>query len=192
MTRPAAVHTFHSFSFQVINQSLKSGYFPASTQFWLADKTELIWLTAKRAIVNLERQKQIAIEAVDPEEALQAIGLWKGALIPPDRAGSYTSPFLPLVYQEFERLRSEENVLTFDDFIPAAISLLQITTYIGGKSYKDIQFLIVDEYQDINYGQQQLIELLAGGHADVMVVGDDDQTIYEWRGAAPETSRIDD
>lgn len=128
-TLQPAVHTFHSFSFQVINQSLKSGYFPASTQFWLADKTELIWLTAKRAIANLERQKQVSVEAIDPEEALHAIGLWKGALIPPNRAGSFTSPCLPLVYQEFERLRNEENVLTFDDFIPTAVSLLQITPF---------------------------------------------------------------
>ena len=45
--------------------------------------------------------------------------------------------------------------------------------------------MIVDEYQDVNFGQQRLIELLAGSQADVMVVGDDDQTIYEWRGARP-------
>ena len=50
---------------------------------------------------------------------------------------------------------------------------------------QSLQHLIVDEYQDINYGQQRLIELLAGSQADVMVVGDDDQTIYEWRGARP-------
>jgi len=48
-----------------------------------------------------------------------------------------------------------------------------------------LDHLIVDEYQDINYGQQQLIRLLAGERADVMVVGDDDQTIYEWRAARP-------
>jgi DNA helicase-2/ATP-dependent DNA helicase PcrA len=48
-----------------------------------------------------------------------------------------------------------------------------------------IDHLIVDEYQDVNYGQEQLIRLLAGTRADVMVVGDDDQTIYEWRGARP-------
>jgi hypothetical protein len=61
----------------------------------------LIWLTIKRAIQSLERQKQIPSESVESEEALNAISLWKGALLPPDRAGSYTSPYLPLVYQEF-------------------------------------------------------------------------------------------
>lgn len=180
-----SVHTFHSFSFQVINQMTKYGFLPANTQYWLADKSELIWLTVKRAISNLERSEVIPVEAVDPEEALSAINLWKGSLIPPERAGSTSSPYLPLVYQEFEALRLSENALTFDDFVPSAIQLMESHPLIRSRYCQDIQHLIVDEYQDINYGQQRLIELLAGKQADVMVVGDDDQTIYEWRGARP-------
>ncbi|MCZ7543299.1 MAG: UvrD-helicase domain-containing protein [Anaerolineae bacterium] len=53
------------------------------------------------------------------------------------------------------------------------------------REWCNYDFVIVDEYQDVNYGQQRLIELVAGHWADVMVVGDDDQTIYEWRGARP-------
>ena len=49
-----------------------------------------------------------------------------------------------------------------------------------------MKYIIVDEYQDINLGQERLVELLASHGADVMVVGDDDQTIYEWRGARSE------
>ncbi len=184
-TRQPAVHTFHSFSFHVINQMVKNSVLPPSTQFWLADKSELIWLTVKRAITSLEKAKHIPPEAVDPEDALHAIGLWKGALIPPDRAGSYTSPYLPLVYQEFEHLRQAANALTFDDFVPLTITLLEGNPSARARYCQDVQQLIVDEYQDINYGQQRLIELLAGKQADVMVVGDDDQTIYEWRGARP-------
>ena len=52
-----------------------------------------------------------------------------------------------------------------------------------------VRYIIVDEYQDVNYGQQQFIEMLASRGADVMVVGDDDQTIYEWRGARSEYIR---
>ena len=184
-TLQPVVHTFHSFSFHIINQMVKSGVLPTSTQYWLGDKSELIWLTVKRAITSLERSKQIPTEAVDPEEALSHISLWKGSLIPPERAGSYTSPHLPLVYAEFEDLRKVENALTFDDFIPLAIHLLEGNEYLRQRWCYDLQHLIVDEYQDINYGQQRLIELLAGNDADVMVVGDDDQTIYEWRGARP-------
>jgi len=179
------VHTFHSFSFQLINQMVKTGMLPASTQYWLADKTELIWLTVKRAITALEKAKRVPPETIDPEEALNAIGLWKGSLIPPERAGSYTSPYLPLVYAEFETLRQAESALTFDDFIPMAVSILSNNPTIQQQYRRELRHLIIDEYQDINYGQQSLIELLAGEQADVMVVGDDDQTIYEWRGARP-------
>ena len=103
----------------------------------------------------------------------------------PERAGTHTSSYLPLVYQEFEKLRRSENALTFDDFVPLAVSLLEHNPVVNQRNCQNVQYLIVDEYQDINYGQQRLIELLAGVQADVMVVGDDDQTIYEWRGARP-------
>ena len=102
-THQPVVHTFHSFSFRLINQMVKEGVLPLNTKFWLADKTELIWLTVKRAITSLEKQKRIPPEAVDPEDALTTIGLWKSSLIPPDRAGSFTSPYLPMVYEQFEQ-----------------------------------------------------------------------------------------
>jgi DNA helicase-2/ATP-dependent DNA helicase PcrA len=92
---------------------------------------------------------------------------------------------IPLVYQEFERLRNEEEGVTFDDFVPIAVGILEHERAVGDRWRNRTDFVIVDEYQDVNYGQQRLIELLAGKKADVMVVGDDDQTIYEWRGARP-------
>lgn len=183
--RQPLVHTFHSFSFQLINRMMKRGYFPNQAEYWLGEKSELVWLTAKRAISALEKEKRVPPEAVDPEEALNTIGLWKGSLIPPQRAGSHTSPYLPLVYEKFEHLRLSKFALTFDDFIPTAIDILENNPGVYQQTCRELQHVIVDEYQDINYGQQRLIELLAGRHADVMVVGDDDQTIYEWRGARP-------
>jgi len=179
------VHTFHSFSYQVIREMVRMDVLPGLTQFWTGEKEELIWLTVKRAIESLERKKQIPPESVESEEALNAISLWKGALLPPDRAGSYASPYLPLVYAEFEQQRLEKSALTFDDFIPLAIDILETNPNAHHRWCGPVQHLIVDEYQDVNRGQQRLLELLADGKADVMVVGDDDQTIYEWRGARP-------
>jgi DNA helicase-2/ATP-dependent DNA helicase PcrA len=179
------VHTFHSFSFQVIGEAIKIGYLPANTQFWLADKSELIWLTLKRSINELEKARRIPPELVDPEEALHAISLWKGSLVPPNRAGSFMQPHLPAVYAGFEDFRQNQFALTYDDFIPTAIDILENNPVFYRRFCSNIQHLIVDEYQDINLGQQTLIELLAGEQADVMVVGDDDQTIYEWQGARP-------
>ena len=111
------VHTFHSFCYQVIRRQMRDGVLPESIQFWLGDKEELIWLTVKRAINNLERARQIPYAAVYPDEVMTAISLWKGALLPPDRAESRLSPYFPLVYEEFDRQRLKKSALTFDDFI---------------------------------------------------------------------------
>ena len=71
---------------------------PASTQFWLADKAELIWLTVKRAITNLEKSKAFPIEAVDPEEALMPSACGKARSSHPDGQAHTLHPYLPLVY----------------------------------------------------------------------------------------------
>jgi len=78
-----------------------------------------------------------------------------------------------------------ENGLTYDDFIPITVGFLEGNPNLRSQYSDGLLHVIVDEYQDVNYGQQRLVELLAGKRADVMVVGDDDQTIYEWRGARP-------
>ena len=179
------VHTFHSFSFQVINEMVRIGVLPGLTQFWTGEKEELVWLTVKRAINALEQQGQIGTNTIESEDALHAISLWKGALLPPERAGSWSNPRMQLVYAAFERLRLEKSALTFDDFIPLAIDILETNANARRRWCGPVEFLIVDEYQDVNYGQQRLLELLADEKADVMAVGDDDQTIYEWRGARP-------
>ena len=70
-TLQPVVHTYHSFSFHIINQMVKSGVLPYNTQYWLGDKSELIWLTVKRAITSLERSKSIPTEALDAKGAAE-------------------------------------------------------------------------------------------------------------------------
>jgi len=179
------VDTFHSFAYRLIQDMMNAGLVPASTDFWLNGRGEQVWLYVNIAITNLERSRAILPGQVDPEEAMQAIALWKGSLIPPSRAGYRGNRYLPLVYAEFERLRLRKNALTFDDFVPMAVGILEHERSVSQEWCTRADHIVVDEYQDVNYGQQRLVELLAGQRADVMVVGDDDQTIYEWRGARP-------
>lgn len=181
------IHTFHSFSYMLINEAIASGLRYKMPDFWVEDKEELTRIFLHRAIANLVDKHRIPPDSVDVEEAKEAIGLWKGSLIPPlpTRAGYYGNPYVPLVYEEFERLRGERGGVTFDDFVPLAVDILENDIRICRAWCGQADFVIVDEYQDVNYGQQRLVELLAGTRADVMVVGDDDQTIYEWRGARP-------
>jgi len=180
-----SVHTFHSFAYQVINEAIKASLLPSNTQFWLSDKSEYVWACLKRVITDLEKAKRFPPDTVDPEQAMHAISLWKGSLVPPNRAGSFMQPHFPAVYTAFEEFRQSQHAMTYDDFIPTAIDILENNSAFYRRFCANIQHLVVDEYQDINLGQQTLIEILAGEQADVMVVGDDDQTIYEWRGARP-------
>jgi DNA helicase-2/ATP-dependent DNA helicase PcrA len=158
------VHTFHSFSYHVIREMLRIDVLPGLTQFWTGEQEELIWLIARRAIESLERQKKIPPNTVGSEDALNAISLWKGALLPPQRAGSFASPYLPLVYAEFERMRLEKSALTFDDFIPLVVDILENNTNARRRWCGPVEYLIVDEYQDVNRGQQCLLELLTEGY----------------------------
>ncbi len=178
------VLTFHALAFSLRKSAEKSGLMPQYKDLWTGDREELALVCMHRAIDSLVREQQL-MDEVDPQVALDTIGLWKASLIPPERAGHRTSPDLPLVYRRFEELREQARALTFDDFVPKAIELLESNVRFRQQFTNRLDHLIVDEYQDINYGQQQLIRLLAGTRADVMVVGDDDQTIYEWRAARP-------
>lgn len=183
--RQPKVDTFHSYSYSFVQNLIALGLLPSDRVFWIEDREEQARITAQRAIRQLYQDRRIPPDSVDVEEAYQAIQLWKGSLIPPQRAGYRGNPYIPLVYEVYEYLRTKSNALTYDDFIPVAVSFLEKSPMLR-KQYTDhLQHIIVDEYQDVNYGQQRLIELLAGRKADVMVVGDDDQTICEWRGARP-------
>ncbi len=178
--RQPHVDTFHSYAYRVANL--------ASHKKWLGEYGELANLNLKRTISTVLKAHDLSEEEIDFEDAARAISLWKGALIPPDRA-AYSGPNANVhvaIYQEFEERRSEENAVTFDDFIPLAVNLLESNADTLSEFAGPLRYLIVDEYQDINLGQQRLLELLASRDADVMVVGDDDQTIYEWRGARSE------
>lgn len=186
-----SVNTFHSFSFQVIHEAIKLGYLAPKTQFWLSDKSEFIWMSIKRIISDMEKARQILPESVDPEQVLHAIGLWKSSLIPPEQAGSLTQPILPIVYGKFETYRHSKDAITYDDFIPIAISMLENHPSIYNLFCSNLEHLFIDEYQDTNLGQQTLLEMMANERTSIMIIGDDDQCIYEWRGARPNFIMVD-
>jgi DNA helicase-2/ATP-dependent DNA helicase PcrA len=118
----------------------------------------------------------------DPERCLAAIREWKSMLVAPARAGHASDDFLVSVYARFERLRARERFRTFDDLVRDAVEALEADP--GRRGLADrFEHLVVDEFQDCDHGQFRLLELLAGTRARVTVVGDDDQTIHEWRGA---------
>ena len=178
------VSTFHSFAYQFVLMAMRNGLIPEG-EFWLGQSEEKSRQMVLRIIKDLVKKKKVPEGHIDVEVALEAIGLWKGALIPPGRAGHRSDPYLPLVYRDFEAQRKASRAYTFDDFVPLVIEMLRTNERLSQQWCGRLSYLIVDEYQDVNFGQQTLLEFLGKG-AEVMVVGDDDQTIYEWRGARPE------
>jgi DNA helicase-2/ATP-dependent DNA helicase PcrA len=97
--------------------------------------------------------------------------------------------FLPLlekikdVHGRYEKKKKATNTMDFDDLLEKTLSMLQQHEGIAGFYRRQFQFILVDEYQDTNKIQADLIDLLARDHRNVMVVGDDAQSIYSWRGA---------
>lgn len=181
------IDTFHSFAYRWIKQAISEGILPEPTEWWLDDETDRSRLLMHRAIHSLVQEGVIEDGAVDVDAVSAAITLWKSALIPAgsDRAAHATSSDIPLVYARYEDMRLQAGALGFDDFMPLMVQLATQHSAYWRKVVAGLRVLIVDEYQDVNRVQHQLVELLAGTSVDVMVVGDDDQTIYEWRGARP-------
>jgi DNA helicase-2/ATP-dependent DNA helicase PcrA len=97
--------------------------------------------------------------------------------------------FLPLlepikdVHARYERRKKATNSLDFDDLLEKTLRMLKEHEEIAAFYRRQLQFILVDEYQDTNKIQADFIDLLAAGHQNVMVVGDDAQSIYSWRGA---------
>lgn len=182
--RQPSVKTYHGYAYSVIMDRMSGRRIP-KYEIWNQSMDERIKYEIRKILTALEKDSIIEEGDIDVDDALHAIGLWKASLIPTSRAGYTGNPSMRLVYSRFEELREDLRFITFDDYVPMAVEAMEQDDLSRGKFCGGKDFLIVDEYQDVNYGQERMIELIAGKRADVMVVGDDDQTIYEWRGARP-------
>src|SRR5690606_3730072 len=115
---------------------------------------------------------------------------WKNDLVTPESAMSKASSpgeqGIAFLYQRYTQALRAYNAVDFDDLILLPVQLLERDEGVLGKWRNKIRYLLVDEYQDTNLSQYRLVKLLSGGRGGLTVVGDDDQSIYAWRGARPE------
>ena len=189
-----AVDTFHSYAYHLIeNKEKRQDWAARGDQATIALRQSLQKVVSERFPPEpsstwqeqQDRLQNIVSALIGPSQ--EAIMLWKNAAIRPEYAGYDASEALAEVFQEtyreFERRRNNANqALTYDDFVLEALDALEDPETMRRRA-SHLKHIIVDEYQDINLGQQLLLERLASFGADLMAVGDDDQTIYEWRGA---------
>ena len=180
--RGLRVSTFHSLGLDILRKEHKVlTYKAAITLFDEQDKLALI----KNLITH--GAKDCDIDQVD--HYAHQIGQWKNAFITPEQALTQaTKEHYPsaILYQEYTRSLKSYNAVDFDDLILLPVLLFQQHPSVLEKWQNIIRYLLVDEYQDTNITQYQLVKLLAGALGRFTVVGDDDQSIYAWRGAQPE------
>ena len=181
-SRGLRVSTFHSLGLDILRKEHKVlAYKAAITLFDEQDKQTLL----KNLISH--GAKDCDIDNLD--RYAQQIGQWKNAFVTPEQALSLATrdqqPAAGL-YGEYTRSLKAYNAVDFDDLILLPVLLFQQHPAVLEKWQNKIRYLLVDEYQDTNITQYQLVKLLAGALGRFTVVGDDDQSIYAWRGAQPE------
>jgi DNA helicase II / ATP-dependent DNA helicase PcrA len=174
------VGTFHAMCVRMLRRDgSKAGISPSFAIIDDADQRQLV----KDILDDLDYdERQLA-----PGACLHEISKAKNSLIWPDKYHESQTTFLgerlANVYTEYERRLRESNSLDFDDLIVRTIDLLERDEKTREKYQNKFEYILVDEYQDVNVAQYRLIALLGAKHKNVTVVGDDDQSIYSWRGS---------
>jgi len=127
-------------------------------------------------------ERQIA-----PGAALDEISKAKNSLVDVNAYEQAATSFLgeryAAIYREYEKRLRASNGLDFDDLITQTVRLLETDDEVRTRYQNKFQYILVDEYQDVNFAQYKLCAILADEHKNITVVGDDDQSIYSWRGS---------
>ena len=181
-TRGLIVSTFHNLGLRILRKDHKKlGY---KTGFSIFDSGDT--LTLLKGLY----QQDSASNVDDAEEARWAISRWKNDFILPPQAmldaeNDIDARFAQL-YERYQRQLKAYNAFDFDDLILQPVNLFQQDADALQHWQNRMHQLLVDEYQDTNASQYQLVKLLLGTSARLTAVGDDDQSVYAWRGARPE------
>ena len=138
-------------------------------------------------IRDIFKAKNIDDKSIRPAAVLAEISSAKEKLQSPeqyaDRATGFMEKLVSDIYKSYNALLRKANALDFDDILFYAVRLLEQRADIREKYQDRFLHVLVDEYQDVNYAQYKIVQMLAAKHRNVVVVGDDDQSIYAWRGA---------
>ena len=179
--RGLTVSTFHNLGLNIIRKEYaRLGYKPG---FSIFDEGDI-----KTLLTDIMQKEYAGDDGVD--EIKHYIGSWKNDLITPEEAlASSRNPkeqTAAIVYTHYQRTLKAYNAVDFDDLIMQPVKLFQDHPEVLEKWRNKVRYMLVDEYQDTNASQYLLVKLLVQERAHFTVVGDDDQSIYAWRGARPE------
>lgn len=172
--------TFHSTCARILRKEVsRLGFKRNFTVYDEADQKKLITSCLKDLDIDPKRYNPTAIS--------NAISVAKDELIDAEsfasKAQGYMDQTVGEVYKLYQQRLFESNALDFDDLIMTTVHLFQLYPSVLAGYQERFQYILIDEYQDTNHAQYQLVNLLASKHQNLCVVGDDDQSIYQWRGA---------
>ena len=174
--------TFHSICMRILRKFYdRLGYAPSMSIYDTDDKKRLISVCMKELGID---EKNLPARSVCNE-----ISIAKDKLIGCDEYSKPTDPReerIRSIYKLYEKKLREYNAVDFDDIIMKTVKLLSENEDVLKYYQNKFKYILVDEYQDTNYAQFELVNMLAGDTKNIMVVGDDDQSIYAFRGATVE------
>ncbi|HET7674981.1 MAG TPA: UvrD-helicase domain-containing protein [Gammaproteobacteria bacterium] len=176
------VSTFHTLGLRILrSEHARLGYRRGFTLFDAEDSRQLVRDILKEA--NEDRA-----EAIDVMQ--MRVSDYKSCLLTSEEAAAKADDALALraaqVYAAYQRYLRAYNAVDFDDLIARPVQLFRDEPTVLEVWQNRLRYLLVDEYQDTNGAQYELLKMLAGAHAALTAVGDDDQSVYSWRGARPD------
>jgi DNA helicase-2/ATP-dependent DNA helicase PcrA len=176
--RKITIGTFHAICVRILRREAE--HLPYDRDFVIYDSGD------QHGLVR-QCLKDLNLDDSDfsPRAIQSAISRAKGQLIGPGEyvPASYEHEAVARVYRRYQRLLLENNAMDFDDLLMRTVQLLRGNKEVLDKYQRQYQYLLVDEFQDTNVAQYIILQLLAARHHNLFVVGDEDQSIYAWRGA---------
>jgi len=172
--------TFHSVCVRILRQHIERIGYNANFNIYDTDDS-------KKLIQNIIKELDLDDEMFAPKAVLSSISKMKNNLIYPDSEEAFSEDFrektIFAIYEKYQKALQEFNAVDFDDIICLTIRLFENAPDVLEKYSTRFKYVLVDEYQDTNGAQLKLMRLFCSQYENVMVVGDDDQSIYKFRGA---------
>jgi DNA helicase-2/ATP-dependent DNA helicase PcrA len=186
------ISTFHSFCVRVLRRDIEALRIPSATpgvapigltkQFVIYDEAD-----QQQLIKSVIRRLGIDDKQLTPRSALAQISWAKNHMLDPQevylQSADPRTEDVAQIYAEYKKELARANALDFDDLLLEALRLLKAVPRVREYYNQRYEYVLVDEYQDTNRPQYELMRLLAGTHHNICAVGDEDQSIYSWRGA---------
>ena len=178
--------TFHSACCRILRRDIeRMGY---TRSFTIYDTSD-----SERVMKEIIKDMGLDDKTFPAKYVLGAISKEKDKMVSPgemldraERTGDYRALHIARAYEKYPTRLKDNNALDFDDIIYVTVQLLQQNEDVRTYYQRKFRYVLVDEYQDTNHMQYLLTSLLAGGYENICVVGDDDQSIYRFRGATIE------